>query len=636
MFDFFRNHTRFLLGLLVLLIIPSFVFFGLDGYTRMREAGNASVAMVDGQKVTQAEWDAAHRSQVERVRRQMPNVDGAMFDTPQMRQQTLDSLVRERVMQSAATKFNLVTSDERLQRLFTTDPQFQQLRNADGTANREALAAIGMSSEMLAQRLRQDYSMRQVLAGIGGSAFSNDAVVAQGFDALLQQREVQVQRFAASDYAAKITPTDADIEAYYKDPVNAERYRAPEQASIEYLVLDAATIEKTITVPEDDLRKYYTENAARYGTPEERRASHILVKADAGASDADKAKAKEKAEAILARVKAKPDSFADEARQNSDDPGSKANGGDLDFFGRDAMVKPFSDAAFGLKTGEISGVVQSDFGFHVIRVTGVRGGEKKSFEAVRNEVLGEVRKQLASKRFAEAATDFNNIVYEQPDSLKPAAEKFGLTVQTASKVTRTPAPGQAGPLANAKFLDGIFSSENMRNKRNTEAVETAPNQLVSGRVVEYLPARILPLAEVRDAVKAGVVAKAAAAQAKAAGEARLAAVKAAPDTKLADALVVSRATPKDLPRPVIDAVLKEPTAQLPTVLGVDLGNQGYAVVKLLAVKGRDPVAADPGQARGQYNQAWATAESEAYYNALKKRFDVKVTARAASAASAPQ
>jgi peptidyl-prolyl cis-trans isomerase D len=357
---------------------------------------------------------------------------------------------------------------------------------------------------------------------------------------------------------------------------------------------------------------------------------------DAGASDADKAKAKEKAEAILARVKAKPDSFADEARQNSDDPGSKANGGDLDFFGRDAMVKPFADAAFGLKPGEISGVVQTDFGFHVIRVTGQRGGEKKSFEAVRNEVLADVRKGLAAKRYAEAAIDFGNVVYEQPDSLKPVAEKFGLTVQTAAAVKRTPVPGQTGPLANAKFLEALFANDALRNKRNTEAVETAPSQLVSGRVVEYQPARVLPLAEVRDAVKASVTARAAAAQAKAAGEARQAAVKAAPDTKLGEAVVVSRATSAALPRPVVEAVLKEPTAQLPAVLGVDLGSQGFAVVKLTQVKGRDPVGADAGQVRFQYNQAWATAEAEAYYGALKKRFDVKMTVPASAAASAPR
>lgn len=638
MFEFFRNNTKILLGLLILLIIPSFVFLGLDGYTRMGEGANRPVATVAGEKVTQAEWDTAHRNQVERIRRQMPNVDPAMLDSPEFKQQTLDALVRERVMLAAANRLHLVTSDARLQRLFLEDPQFAFLRNPDGTVNRDVLSAQGMTSEMFAQRLRQDLTLRQVMAGIGGSAFATDAVAAPAFDALLQQREVQVQRFDARAFVDKVNPTDAEIEAYYKDPANAERYRAPEQANVEYVVLDLATIEKGITVPEEDLRKYYDENAARYGTPAERRASHILVKVEDGASADDKAKAREKAQAILARVKANPATFADEARRNSDDPGSKAAGGDLDFFAKGAMVKPFEDTVFSLEPGKISDVVETDFGFHVIQVTGKRGGEKKPFEQVREEILAEVRKQLAQRRYAEAATDFGNLVYEQPDSLKPAAERFGLTVRTASGVTREPAPGAAGPLANAKLLEGLFSAENIRNKRNTEAVETGPSQLVSARVVEYKPARALPLEDVKAAVRASVVARQAAALAKTAGEARLAEVRKAPEaTTLGAAAVVSRAQPRDFPREVLEAVLREPAAKLPAVVGIDLGAQGYAVAKITKVLGRDPVAADAGAVRQQYAQAWANAEADAYYAALKQRFDAKVTAVAAGpAASAPR
>lgn len=634
MFEFFRTHTRLLLALLVLLIIPSFVFLGMDGYTRMREGANQPVATLQGQKITQAEWDNAHRNQVERIRRQMPNVDPALLDSPQFRQETLDSLIRENVLLRAADKLHLVTSDERLQRMFVADPQFAFLRNADGSVNRDVLAAQGMSSEMFAQRLRQDFSVRQVLAGIGGSAFATDAVAASAFDALLQQRELQFQRFDPRTYSAGISPTDAELEAYYAEPANAERYRAPEQASIEYLVLDLASIEKGITVSDDDLRKYYTENAARFSTPEERRASHILVKADAGAKPEERAAAKAKAEAILARVKAKPASFADEARQNSDDPGSRSQGGDLDFVGRGAMVKPFEDAVFSLAAGQTSELVETEFGFHIIRVTAVRGGQKKSFEDARPEILTEVRKQLAQRRYAEAATDFGNLVYEQPDSLQPAAEKFGLTIQTAPVVTRTPAPGAAGPLANAKFIEALFSAENLRNKRNTEAIETGSSQLVSGRVVQYQPARVLPLAEVRDQVRAGVIARKAAAQARTAGEARLAELRKAPETTLSPVAVVSRAQAQGIPPALLDAVLREPTSSLPAFIGVDLGDRdGYVVVKLTRVLGRDPVGSDAGQVRQQYAQAWANAEAEAYYGALKKRVDLKIPAGSTAAAA---
>jgi peptidyl-prolyl cis-trans isomerase D len=637
MFDFVRTHTRLFQFILVLLIFPSFVFFGIQGYSRFTGGGNTTIANVAGRAITQAEWDAAHRDQVERVRRQMPGIDPKMFDTPQMRQQTLDMLVRERVMLAAADKLHLVTTDDRLQRLFASDPQFAPLRNPDGSVNKEFLGAQGMSSEMFAQRLRQDLTLRQVMQGVNGTVFAPNSVAGAALDAFFQQREAQVQRFDTKDYLAKVTTSDADIEKYYKDPANAAQFQAPEQANIEYLVLDLDALKKSVTVPEEDLKKYYTENQSRYSAPEERRASHILIKADKSAPAADRAKAKAKAEALLAQVKKNPAAFAELAKKNSEDPGSAERGGDLDFFGRGAMVKPFEDAAFSLKPGELSGVVESDFGYHIIQTTGARGGEKKSYEQVRPEIEDEVRKQLAQKKFSEVAVDFTNMVYEQADSLKPAADKFKLEVKTAQNVKRAPNPGSTGPLANAKFLDALFAADTIRNKRNTDAVETAPNQLVSGRIVQYAPAHALPLAEVKDKVREKVAAQQAAALARKEGEARLAELKKNPQTALpGEAQVVSRATAKDLPRPVVDAVLRANPSTLPAAVGVDLGDGGYIVTRITKVLGRDPIAADTNRAQAQYAQAWGDAETQAYYAALKARLkvDVKEKAVAADAASA--
>ena len=393
-----------------------------------------------------------------------------------------------------------------------------------------------------------------------------------------------------------------------------------------------------IQVPEEDLKKYYSENKSRYATPEERRASHILVKADKNAPQDQRAKAKAKAESLLAEIKAKPSRFAELAKKNSDDPGSASRGGDLDYFGRGAMVKPFEDAAFSLKPGEISGLVESDFGYHVIQVTGARGGETRSFEQVRPEIEAEVRTQLAQKRFSEVAVDFTNMVYEQAESLKPAADKFKLEIRTARDVNRLPDPGATGPLANAKFLEALFAPDTIRNKRNTDAIETAPNQLVSGRMVEYAPARTLALAEVKDKVHQQVAAKQAAALAREEGEARVAQLKKEPAASFpGDRLIVSRAQPKDLPRQVIDALLAADTVTLPAVVGVDLGQAGYAVARVTRVLGRDPVGADTNRAQAQYAQAWGEAEAQAYYAALKRHMKVKVheAAPAADAASAP-
>jgi peptidyl-prolyl cis-trans isomerase D len=632
MFDFFRKHTRLLQGILLPLIFVAFVFVGIEGYTRFSEGGNATVATVAGQPITRVEWDNAHRQQVERLRRQMPDVEASFFDSDEMRQRTLDQLIRDRVALTAVNKLHLVVTDDHVDRVFKTDPQFEMLRRADGSLNRDVIQAQGLSSAMFLERLRQDLASQQVLGGVAGSVFATPATAAAALDAMFQQRELQVQRFDAKDYAAQVKPSDAELEAYYKDPANAAQFQAPEQAGIEYVVLDLETLKKGIKIPEEDLRSNYEQNAARYTTPQERRASHILVAVQESASADERAKAKAEAESLLAQVRQQPDRFAELARKHSDDPGSAEHGGDLDFVGRGATTKPFEDALFALKPGEISGVVESEFGYHIIKLTGVRGGEKQSFEAVRAQLENQVRTELAQKKFSEQALDFSNVVYEQPDSLKPAADKFGLELRTAQNVQRTPAPGAQGPLADAKFLEALFSADALRNKRNTDAIETGPNQLVSGRVVQYQPQRLLPFAEVKDRVRARVVAKQAAALAKKAGEARLAEVKAAPGTALAaPAVTASRAQPKDLPRPVLDAALQADAGKLPAVVGVDLGEQGYAVVRVTQVLGRDPMVGDMARAKAEYAQVWGDAETQAYYDALKRRFDVEKT----DAASAP-
>lgn len=634
MFDFVRKHTKVLQFILLLLIFPSFVLFGVEGYSRFTEGGNAKVAVVDGQGITQAEWDVALRDQSERMRRQAPNVDPKLLDSPEAKREALDALVRDKVMQIAATKQHLVVSDERLQRLFQADPQFAFIRLPDGSVNKGMLAAQGMTSASFEQRLRQDLTLRQVVQGVSGTAFASSANSAAAFDVLLQQREVQVQRFNVKDYLSRITPSDAELEAYYKDPANASQFQSQEMASIEFLVLDLDALKKDVNVSEDKLREYFKTNESRYTVAEERRASHILIKTEPSASADDKAKAKAKAEALLAEVRKAPGTFADVARKNSQDPGSAAQGGDLDFFGRGGMTKAFEDAAYAMKQGEISNVIETEFGYHIIMLTAVRGGEKKPFEAVRAEIEDDVRKQVAQARYAEAAEQFSNLVYEQSDSLKPAADKLKLTIQTAT-VQRKPLPTAVGTPASPKLLDAVFGVEALRNKRNTEALEISPNQLVSARVVKHDPARLLPFAEVKAQVQDRVVKKMAVAQAKKDGEARLEALKKGGDAAgLEPAQIVSRVQARDLPRSMVEDIMRADASKLPAWVGVDGGETGYAVVRIVKVLPRDSAVIDAKRADQQYAQAWSAAEASAYFAALKTRFKVELKP-AALAASAP-
>lgn len=634
MFDFVRNHTRLVLGFLLLLIVPSFVFFGVQGYSRFTEAGNETVAKIGGVPITRAEWDAAHARNVERVRRQSPDIDAQLLDTPRARRDTLEGMVRERVLLAAANELQLYPSVQRMAMLFDSDPQFAGLRGPDGRIDRDLLAAQGMTPEIFDQRLRQDFAMRQVLAGITQTPVAPPTMAAAAIDPLFQRREVQLQRFEPAAFLARVNPSDAEIEAYYK--ANEARFQAPEQAQIEYVVLDLEPLAKATVVSEDDLRTYYAENASRYTVAEERRASHILVNSPQDAPAAERQQARERAEALLAEVRKDPASFAAVARNNSQDPGSAERGGDLDFFGRGAMVKPFEDAVFAMKRGEISNVIESDFGFHIITLTDLRGGEKKPFEEVRAEIEAEVRRSLAQRRWAEVAEQFTNTVYEQPDSLDPVIESLKLEKRTAT-VQREPAPDATGALASAKLLQAVFATDSLRNKRNTDAVEVGPNQLASARAVVHTPARTLPLAEVRSAVRARLVQEQSAALARQEGQARLAALRAAPGETLPITLTVSRPQPQGLPPRVLESVMGADASQLPAVAGVDLGAQGYVVLRVTRVLPRDPSPGGDEALRLQYAQAWAAAEADAYLGALRKRFKADIAVPAAEeAASAPE
>jgi peptidyl-prolyl cis-trans isomerase D len=332
-----------------------------------------------------------------------------------------------------------------------------------------------------------------------------------------------------------------------------------------------------------------------------------------------------KAKELLQIVKQKPESFAEVARKNSQDPGSASNGGDLDFFARGAMVKPFEEAAFALKKGEISDVVTSDFGFHIIKVTDIKTPKQKSFDELRASLEDELKNQQARAKFAEAAELFTNLVYEQSDSLKPVAQKLKLEIQTANNISRVPAQGVSGALANPKLLAALFSPESVEQKRNTEAVEVGTSMLAAARISQYTAPRTLALDEVRPAVQYRLVAARSAELAKQAGADKLAAWQAKPESaSLAAPVTVSRNQSASLSPAVVDKALRADPAKLPLLMGVDLGEQGYAVVRVAKVVPRETLENVKKQERAQYAQTWNQAESQAYGKLLQQRFKTSI------------
>lgn len=628
MFDFVRTHKKIMQFLLVLLIFPAFALVGIDGYNKFIDKG-VVVATVDGVDITQPEWDNAHRAEVERFRAQAPGIDPKLLESEQARYGTLERIVRDRVLAAASRQQLLSASDQRVAEELLQNPTIASLRKPDGSVDkdryRQLLSAQGLTPEMFESNVRADLAARQVVAALGSSSLVGQTLANVTLDAFYEKREVQVARFLAADQLARIKADDAALLAYYN--ANTQRFKSAEKADVQYAVLDLASIEKTITLNEQDVKTYFEQNQERLSNNVERRASHILIAAGKDAPAAEREKAKTLAQGLRDTLQKSPQQFAELAKKHSQDPGSAGKGGDLDFFGRGAMVKAFEDAAFSLKKGEISPLVETEFGYHIIQITDIKTPQLQSFAQARAGLESELRRDQARKKFAESAEQFTNLVYEQSDSLKPVADKLKLDIQSVQGVGRAPNPGDKGPLANPKVLAALFSADATEKMRNTEAIEFGPNQMVSVRVVTHYPEKTLPLEQVKERVTALWRAEQALKLAKEEALAKMAEGKAdKPVAGLGAVQTLSREQSLQLPSEVVEAVMRAPAQTLPAWVDVGLGNQGHLLVKINKVLVRDASDAAPArkEERVQLTRWLAAAESVAYYNDLKDRLKVKI------------
>ena len=630
MFEFIRKHQRLMQLLLLLLILPSFVLVGVSSY--QERGADTDVATVDGKKITQQEWEEAQRRQLDQARQAMgAQFDQKLFDTPEAKKAVLDQLVAERAVNAEVARSHLTVTDAAIQKAIM---DIQAFRKADGSFDMDqykaALAAQGMTPEMFDTRMRHDMAVQQLAGSIGQTAFAPRSVSNRLSDINDQEREVQELVFPAAAYAAQVKVTDDMVKAYYEK--NAALFQVPETVKAEYVVFNADTVEKQVTVSDADVADAYNKNKARFSTPEKRSASHILFNVAKDAKAADDAAAKAKAEAALAEVTKNPADFAKVAKAQSQDPGSAELGGDLGVVEKGVFVKPVEDAIYALKEGETSKLVRSEFGYHIIKVTKIVPTTQKSLEEAKPEILAELKKTKMSAKYSELAETFSNTVYEQADSLKPVADKLGLTIQTVDGLTRTPNPALAGsPVNNDKFLKAIFANDTLKNKRNTEAVEVAPSTLVAGRVVEFKPAAKRPLAEVDAQIRQRVLQEEALRLAKAAGEAKRAAARAAGDAAgFGEAMTVSRTKQPPINETVALAVLKADVAKLPAYVGVEVPGQGYGVYRIGKVtQPAQPDAARRKQEAEQIARAIGGAETYGYIEALKQKAKAKVTAKGA-------
>ena len=626
MFDSVRKHQRIFLFIIVVLIFPAFAFFGIQGYDQFLSDGD-SVAKVNGERITRAEFEQAQREQFDRIRQMLGNsVDPRQFDTPASRRDILEGLIDQRVLLHHARDQRVTVSDERLREAIGA---IQGLQGADGRFDieryRAFVAARGRTELGFEAELRRDTLLREIPGALAQSVLMPQAVLQRLARIVAEKREIAELSFKPETFAGKVQADEATLKRFYDE--NGDSFRLAESATVQYAVLDIESLARKQVVSDTDVTSFYEQNRGRYRVPEERRASHILIRLEPGASAAAREAAKAKASSLLAQI-SKGAKFDDLARKESQDPGSAKGGGDLEYFTREMMTKPFADAAFEAAKGAVVGPVETEFGLHLIQVTDVRPVRERPLADVRDEIEAEIRRTQAGRKFAEDADAFGNMAYEQSDSLQPLVDRFGVTLQQAADVSRAGAAalGRDHPLNNPRVLAALFSPDSVGSRRNTEAVDAGSGRIITARLLDHRPSRIKPYAEVEPEVRKVFIQRESTRLATEAGEAMLKSLQAGePPQGLSAARTVSRSGEQTLPAPAMQAIFRAPSSKLPAYVGVDLGEQGYAVFQLRKVSEPESAEVDKLVApiREQLEQGLSQQDVADYVESLKQRASIK-------------
>jgi peptidyl-prolyl cis-trans isomerase D len=493
-----------------LLLIP-FALWGVNWY--VRERSEVVVAKVNGTKIRLQEYERAYQEQ----RRYLQNLlsDPSLLEGTFLKQQTIDKVVNDRLLASATERHGLRIGDGDLVGAIQLFPAFQQDGKFVPQLYENRLRDLGLSPTGFEERMRVDLATEQLHQGVSDTNFVTQAAVEVVEKLKGQKRDVVFATVAAEPLKSQIVPTDAEIEDYYQR--NSARFMSPEMVKLAYVELSAEELGKRVAVEEQALKDYYESNKATYSTPEERSANHILVHVKKDAKPEEVEAARKLAEGYLNEAKSGK-SFEDIAMQNSDDVGSKAEGGKTGFFPRGVMAKEFDEAAFSMQPGELRGPIRTEFGWHVIRLNEIKPASSKTFEEARADVEAAVRKEQAEKKFFDLADQLSTLTYENSDSLEPAAKALELTVKETDFVART---GGQGLFANPKVLETAFSGEVVTERLNSQPVEISPTHTIVMRLLEHKPSALRALPEVRTEVVTLVTAEMAKRKAEERGKALL-------------------------------------------------------------------------------------------------------------------
>lgn len=499
-------------------VILTFALAGVGSY--LGNTSEVPVATVNGDEITKVQFDTAYQNERARMQQQFGEMFGMLSaDSNYMsnfRNSVLEKLIDEQLQRQLVAELDLMVSDDVLRDTIRGMQEFQ----VDGVFNNDRYIALlrqnGYEPNQFRDYLRAQMSSNQLAVGLAGSEFATISEMQLLSKLQMQSRDIQFAVLKAADFATAVEINDQLLQDYYQS--NTNQFVSPETVSVDYVQLTAADIAATVEATDADLQAYYEANQARYQTEERRRVSHILLE-----SADDNADIEAKAQALALQLQQGAD-FAELAKKESADTFSAEKGGDLDFIEKGVMDAEFEKAAYALvKAGDISPVVKTEFGYHIIQLTEVQPGSVKDFADVKDQILATVKDEKAAEKFVDLQQLLGEKSFEIADSLQEAAEAVGTKVVSVPAFSRSTAPAE---LTAPKVLETLFSEDFISAGVNSDVIEVAPQHVVVVRVNTHQPETTKKLEEVKEQVQAAVVATKSSELAKAKAEALLADVQA--------------------------------------------------------------------------------------------------------------
>lgn len=602
MFDFVHNNNtaiKIILGAVAL----TFVGFGVGSYT----------AAVDDPYLAKVGDAKIYKRDVERQMQDQPANAAS-------RQAVLENLIRQEMLLAEARNSHLAVSPVQLRAVIAGVPGFQENGKFSPARYQEFLAARNINAATFEAQVSRDLLLQAQVAPFLNGQFVSRTLQARMAAMMTEARDVRQLVLKPEQFAASVKLDDAMLKAYYE--ANLKRFKAEETVKLDYVLLSQAQLAQGVQISDADAKAYFDKNSAEFGG-EQRDVSHILLTVNKGAAAAEKAKVKAEAEAILKQLRANPAQFAEIAKAKSQDPGSAANGGDLGMFAHGTMTKPFEDVAFRMQKGQISEVVETEFGYHILKLNDIKGVD---FEAQKPAVIAKLQQQKAAAQFRSSAEKMAEIAYQQGDSLK-GLEALGLAVQHSDALPRTGKAGDA-VLGNRKLLEAAFSDDVLKGKHNSEPIDLGNNTLVVVRMAEHQPARQKPLTEVQEQVKAELLAREGGKLAAQRGEALLAELKAGKNIDAqpwSASLSLSRRAPGQVPPGDVRAIFAVSGKQLPGFAGLKRDSGEFVVYRVDKVQAAQTLSPEEtAQLGGLLSELSANNMLVAYLEQLRQKHKVLI------------